>query len=207
MSLNGTTHYSEIDRRQLPELVCRAVDAAIELDFELSVHPATGRLLQVLAHGVPMNGLIGETGTGTGVGLAWMVSLADPSVSFLSVEIDVDRARVATEVFRDDANVTVLHADAGELFTRGPFDLLVHDGGWGSGKTSEGRVDVTEVLKEGGVMTVDDFTPMDTWPPTFNGEVDHPRLHWLQHPDLLTTEVRVTEHLAVVVSRRTTTTA
>lgn len=58
------------------------------------------------------------------------------------------------------------------------------------------------MLRPGGTLTVDDFTPMTTWPPTYNGEIDEPRHRWLTHPELQTTEVRVAEDLAVLVCRR-----
>lgn len=204
MTLNGTSLYSSVFQALLPPLVRRAVAVAEEIEFSLCVHPATGRLLQTLAGGVPQSGVIGETGTGTGVGLAWMASLADPSVSLVSVEIDAERAAAAREVFADSANVTVVHGDAGELFERGPFDLLVHDGGWGSGKTGGEVMCVGEVLNEGGLMTIDDFTPMVEWPPMFKGEIDQARAFWLAHPDLLATEIRVAAEMAVIVGRRTT---
>lgn len=202
MSLGGTFLY-DLDDESVPPLVRRAVGAAVGLGFELCVHPGTGRLLQVLAAGVPAGGSVGETGTGTGAGLAWMVSGARPDVRFLSAEIDADRAAAAREVFADHANVRIIDADSATVFGDGPFDLLVHDGGPGSGKGGDEPVDPSEVLTEGGVMTVDDYTPMEAWPPMFDGSVDQSRLHWLTHPDLLATEVRVAPHMAVVVGRRT----
>lgn len=203
MSLGGTRMYL-LDDPNLPELVARAVSAAIELGFELCVHPSTGRLLQVLAAGVADGGSVGETGTGTGAGLAWMVSLADPGVSFVSADVDADRAAAAQLVFSGASNVTILHADAREVFDRGPFDLLVHDGGWGSGKGGGEVVDPADVVKEGGLMTVDDFTPFTEWPPTFQGVPDDARLRWLTHPDLLATEIPVAPTTSVIVARRTT---
>ena len=61
----------------MPPLVVRAVVLANELGFEYSCLPEQGRLLRVLAAG-RAGGRIGETGTGCGVGLAWMVSGASP---------------------------------------------------------------------------------------------------------------------------------
>lgn len=204
MSLNGTSMYAALDDSDVPDLVRRAVAAAEELGFELCVHPATGRLLQSIAGGVAPGGLIGETGTGTGAGLAWMASRVDPTVSLVSAEVDADRVAAARLVFVDVPNVTILHADAGEVFDRGPYDLLVHDGGWGSGKSGDDRVDVGEVLKEGGLMTIDDLSPFSTWPPMFRGAVDEGRAYWLTHPAVLATEIPVAESMSVVVARRTT---
>jgi predicted O-methyltransferase YrrM len=49
--------------------------------------PQHGRLLQLLAGGIGV-GTIGETGTGYGVGLAWMASAAHPDARLFSIERD-----------------------------------------------------------------------------------------------------------------------
>ena len=203
MSLGGTALYAELDQTCLPRLVRRAIAAANDLGFELCVHPATGRLLQTLAGGRSPGDRVGETGTGTGAGLAWMVSAADPAVHFLSVEVDADRAAAATEVFSGIDNVAVIHGDAGLLFDRGPFDLLAFDGGWGSGKMGDQRVELAEVVKPHGLVTIDDFTPMREFPPRYQGAVDAGRTYWLTHPDVLATELQVAPDMAVLVARHT----
>lgn len=186
----------------MPPLVLEAVEQAEHLGFELCVRPEIGRLLAVLAGGLPPGSLVGETGTGTGAGLAWMVDAADPAVRFVSYELDQTRAATARTLFAAHPNVEVVHGDAAGLFERGPFDLLVHDGGPAAGKTPGTEpVDPTRVLRPGGTMTVDDYTPTDTWPPMFDGAPDVGRIHWLSHPDLRSTEVRVAPDLAVVVCR------
>lgn len=198
MSLNGTSSYAGLDRT--PGLVRQAVRAAESLGFESCVRPETGRLLAILAGGLPEGSLVGETGTGTGAGLGWMVSAAAPSVRFVGYEIDADRVAACRHVFQHHANVEVVHGDASELFGRGPFDLLVHDGGPGSGKRAgDAPIDPSGVLSPGGLMTVDDFTPATTWPPTFEGGTDAARVHWLRHHDLRCAEIRVAPDLAVVV--------
>lgn len=204
MSRGGTGRYSNEAEGGVPHLVRAAVAAACELDFDLCVRPEIGRLLAVLAGGLPAGSLVGETGTGTGAGLAWMVAAAGPDVRFVSYELDEARADAARALFADHPNVDVVCGDAAELFGRGPFDLLVHDGGPGSGKGSDGStpVDPNDVLRPGGTMTVDDFTPTDTWPPVFGGEIDAGRVHWLDHPELRSTELRVAPDLAVIVCRR-----
>jgi predicted O-methyltransferase YrrM len=131
-----------------------------------------------------------------------MVSAADPAIRFLSYEYVPDRARAAMEIFRNDPNVEVICGDAAELLERGPFDLLVHDGGPGSGKTPGSVVaDPTVVLRAGGTMTIDDYTPTTSWPPMLNDTIDTSRTHWLSHPDLRSTEIQVAPDLAVVVCR------
>ncbi|HEY6318866.1 MAG TPA: hypothetical protein VI462_13405 [Acidimicrobiia bacterium] len=76
MCLTGTASYD--GETGLPGLVERAVELARSTRFPFSCHPAQGRLLALLAHGRP-GALIGEPGTGCGVGLAWMLSAADPT--------------------------------------------------------------------------------------------------------------------------------
>ena len=146
-------------------------------------------------------GLIGETGTGTGAGLAWMVT-ANPKAQFMSVERDVERARVARSVFADHPCVEIVTGDSGDLFARGPFDLLVHDGGWGSGKTDPRRVDPTAVLRDNGLMTIDDYTPMTAWPPQHEAVVDQARVDCLEDGRLFATEIAVTPDLSVLLCRR-----
>jgi len=69
MSLGGTAAYRDVF--DLPDLVRDAVTAAIGAGFDFSCRPPQGRLLALLAAGVS-GGVIGETGTGCGVGLAWL---------------------------------------------------------------------------------------------------------------------------------------
>ena len=107
MSMSGTDAYE--GEPHLPPLVERALAAARNHGFPYSCRPEQGRLLQVLAGGAPT--LVGETGTGCGVGLAWLASGARDGVRLLSVERDPERARVAAEVFADRPDVRILHGD------------------------------------------------------------------------------------------------
>ena len=183
-------------RAEVPALVLRAVATAEGLDFPLCVHPATGRLLHALAGGVPPGGRIGETGTGTGAGLAWMLTAAPPGTEIVSVEVDPERAAACRDLFAEHPKVTLLEGDAGLVFERGPYDLLVLDGGWGSGKRGDPTIDPLAVLKPGGTFTVDDLTPERP------EEADPARRHWLGHPDLHATEVRVAPDCSVLLCRR-----
>jgi hypothetical protein len=80
MSPQGTAAYDGLT--DLPPLVQRAVDLARRLGFAYSCRPEHGRLLRALAAGA---GAIGETGTGCGVGLAWLASGARPGTRLVSV--------------------------------------------------------------------------------------------------------------------------
>ncbi|MFD0691327.1 O-methyltransferase [Actinomadura fibrosa] len=196
MALQGTDGYDGVG--DLPPLVRRAVDAARRSGFAFSCRPEQGRLLSVLAGGVQER--IGETGTGCGVGLAWLASGARQGVRLVSVERDRERARVAAGVFDGLGHVEVLHDGWEAIADHGPFDLLVLDGG-GQGKDGA-AADPARLLKPGGVVVIDDFTPATAWPPMFGGSPDLARLHWLEHVDLHAAELRLAADLSVIVGTR-----
>jgi hypothetical protein len=169
-----------------------AVGEAQRLGFPLSCRPEHGRLLQVLGRGT--QGVIGEIGTGTGVGLSWMAS-SGTMARLVSIELDEERADAARSVLGDRA--TIITGDGAELQQHGPFDLLVIDGGGFGGKRGEVPLDPVAWVKAGGTFTVDDFTPSDPWPPDDPG-----RSLWLSHPDVVATEIRLAPDLATIVARR-----
>jgi predicted O-methyltransferase YrrM len=199
VSQGGTDAYGGLGEGELPPLVARAVAAARTSGFANSCRPEQGRLLRTLAGGATR--LIGETGTGCGVGLAWLAAGAGPGVRLVSVERDPARAALAAGLFADDARVSVLCGDWREIAAHGPFDLLVLDGG-GAGKVPGDEPAAPErLLAPGGAIVIDDFTPAEpgVWPPTHAGEPDRARLHWLSHPALRAVELRLAPDLATVV--------
>jgi predicted O-methyltransferase YrrM len=188
MSTIGTQAYRGLSG--LPPLVQAAVTQAGKVGFELSCLPSHGRLLQLLAGGI--NGVIGETGTGCGVGLAWLASGARPGTRLISVDHNGDLVQAAREVFAAVPGVEIVHGDWRQLQPHGPFDLLALDGG-GQGKGSDPPIEPEAWLGAGGLLVLDDFTPAATWPPMFDGRPDDARLHWLRHPRLLATEVGLSQ--------------
>ena len=196
MTVGGTAAYDGLD--DLPELVAAAVALAQEVQFESSCRPQQGRLLQLLAAG-RRAAVIGETGTGCGVGVAWMLSGADARTRIVSVERDPQRAERASQLFSSHPNVTILRGDWSALVNHGPFDLLVLDGG-GTGKTDgDTAVDPNVALKSFGTVVIDDFTPLTRWPPLHEAKLDQARLHWLEHPALLSSEVVVCPEMSTIV--------
>ncbi|MGW4434904.1 O-methyltransferase [Streptomyces sp. NPDC004596] len=198
MATDGTDAYS--GAAGLPPLVRDALAAARAHGFPHSCRPEQGRLLHALAGAAGTR--IGETGTGLGVGLAWLASGARPGARLYSVERDPERARLAAAVFADRPAVSVLTGDWRRIAGHGPFDLLVLDGG-GQGKApGDAPADVAELLAPGGTVVVDDFTPATGWPPLHEGVVDRARLHWLRHAALRSAEVRLAADLSAVVGTR-----
>lgn len=203
MTFEGTEKYDDFARTgHVPPLVLEAVALARRLGFPLSVHPATGRLLAALAGGVD-GGLIGETGTGTGAGVAWMLSAAPPSTRIVSIELDAERAAATQLLFAAHPNVTVLQGEANELADHGPFDLLVLDTRCDPGPLHWESLEPAVQLRPHGMLVKDDLWPMTDWPPlAYDGTVDRPRVRWFEHPDLLTTEVPVAPRYSVALARR-----
>jgi predicted O-methyltransferase YrrM len=196
VTLQGTAAYDGVD--DLPPLVRAAVDQARAANFANCCLPAHGRLLRVLAGGVGA-GVIGETGTGYGAGLAWLAAGADPRARLVSVEREPDRAQAAARLFRELPNVRVHAGDWRELHAFAPFDLLVLDGG-GQGKGEEPPLDPEAWLRPGGVIVIDDLAPLTGWPPRFAGHVDAARLYWLDHPRLRATQVNLAPDQATLLA-------
>ena len=90
----------------LPERVADAVDLAKSRDFPLSCRIEQGRLVHALAQGARLR--IGETGTGFGVGLAWLLESRRPAVPVVSVDRDPERVAAVREMFADEPDLTLL---------------------------------------------------------------------------------------------------
>ena len=205
-AFSKTARYA--DRTDLPPLVAQAVALANDLGFIHCCIPEQGVLLQVLARG-RAGGVIGETGTGCGAGLAWMASAVGLETRLVSVEIDVARAAACKALFAALPNVTVLHGDWRLIEGYGPFDLLVLDGGGGGKRGNDTPADPAGLLKPGGTLVLDDFhPPLEFWPEEagprdeYGRSTTAARAHWLQHPDLFATEVRVHPQMSAILATR-----
>lgn len=175
----------------LPPLVREAMAAAVGSGFTQSCSTPMGRLLHVLAARV-RSGRVGELGTGSGVGAAWMASALEPTAELVTVELDDARAHRAAALFADLGNVTVVHGDWSEISTHAPFALLFCD----TVAPKLEQIDATiALLAPGGTIVLDDYTGI--W-----ASGDTQRDAWLAHPHLVTTEVLVSDTEAAVVGVR-----
>ena len=195
-------------RADLPTLVARTVALATDLGFIHCCIPEQGMLLQALVRG-RAGGIIGETGTGCGAGLAWMASAVGPETRFVSVEIDAVRAAACQALFAGLPNVTVLHGDWRLIEGYAPFDLVVLDGGGGGKRGNDSPADPARLLRPGGMFVLDDFhPPLEFWPEETGPRDEYgrstaaARKHWLQHPDLFATEVRVHPQASAILATR-----
>ncbi|MFI8132414.1 O-methyltransferase [Streptomyces diastaticus] len=183
--------------RAVPPRVVAAERVAVEAGFKKSCIAEVGRLLALAAAAKP-HGVIAESGTGSGVGTAWLHSGLGAGARLVTVERDEELARRAAGVFADDDRVNVLTGDWRLLERHAPFDVFFCDGG-GKRDDPEG---VVEQLAPGGLLILDDFTPSSHWPPRFCGEVDELRLFYLSHPALDATEVLTTPASSAGVAAR-----
>jgi predicted O-methyltransferase YrrM len=189
-----------------PPLVQRAYAAARQVGFPVSREesggtgsaclPDTGRFLAMLAAGCLR---IGELGTGTGVGTAWMASAMPATCTLVTAEIDERRAAAAREVFADDPRVTVVTGDSYPAISLGgPYDLLFSDGG-------NGEADLVDLLTLGGRVVKDDVTPLELLPDDSPFRRDDPkRAFFFGNPRLVSTEVVLPDlRNALLVGTRT----
>ena len=183
----------------------KAAALAAEAGFIHCCTPEHGALLQVLARG-RKGGIIGETGTGYGTGLAWMASAVGIETKLVSVEADSRRAAASKALFAGLPNVEILQGDWRLIEAYAPFDLLVLDGGGGGKRANDPPAEPRRLLRAGGTVVLDDFhPPLEFWPEPdamrdeYGRSVVESRKYWLQHPDLFATEVRVHPEVSTVL--------
>ncbi len=181
-------------RPAAPPAAATARQRAEAAGFSGSSSAEVGYLLRTLAASRPA-GRAAESGTGFGVGAAWLLDGLGPSGSLVTVERDEARWRAAQQLLAHDGRASVLHGDWRLLRAHAPFDLVFADGG---GKR-DAPDELVALLAPGGLLVLDDFTPADGWPPRHEGEVDELRLRYLLHPALHTLEVAVGPREAVII--------
>ena len=183
---------------QVPALVREALALAERTGFAQSSTPEVGWLLAVLA-GQVRSGVIGEIGTGCGVGAAWIASALRPDARFVTVEIDAERGEATRALFAHLVNVTVMTGDWRLILPHAPFALLFADGGNAKQHAPEVLLDA---LAPGGLLVLDDLTPEAHWPAEWRGQPDPIRDFWLNDPRVIATELLTTETAAVVLAAK-----
>ena len=146
------------------------------------------RLLAVLVASKP-GGKIAEIGTSYGDGAKAIASALTQGATFLTVELDPERAAQAREALAGTV-AEVLEGDWRTVLPqRGPFDLVFADGGVAYEL-------VADLLAPGGILVKDDLTP---GAPVAG---DATREALLLDPRLEATELLVTMGMAVIVAVR-----
>jgi predicted O-methyltransferase YrrM len=182
---------------ELPDVVSRAFAVSRRSGYVSFCRNETGRLLATLA--ATRGGTMAEFGTGCGVGTAWLRSGVRGEARIVTAELDPKLAGAAAEIFVDDPQVEVLAADWSTLLDKGPFSLLFLD----SGEPTEVGVDaVADLVEEGGIVVLDDFTPCELWPPITGGRVDTLRERWLTDERFTAVEVMVASDAATIIATK-----
>ena len=192
----------------LPAVVERAFAVSRRAGYVSFCRNETGRLLAMLA--ATRDGTMAELGTGCGVGTAWLRSgVRNEKARIITAELDPRLARAATEIFEDDPLVEVLAANWSTLTDRGPFSLLFLDSGQSDGRLADGKfsgeagVDaVADLVEDGGIVVLDDFTPCESWPPIAYGRVDVLREQWLTDERFTTVEVMVAPDASTLIATK-----
>ena len=182
---------------ELPDVVSRAFAVSRKAGYVSFCRNETGRLLAALA--ATRGGTLAEFGTGCGVGTAWLRSGVRDGARIVTAELDPKLAKAAAEIFDDDPQVEVVAADWSTLVDKGPFSLLFLD----SGKPSAAGPDkVWDLVEQGGIVVLDDFTPCEHWPPTYAGRVDTLREQWLSDDRFAAVEVMIAPDASAVIATR-----
>jgi len=168
------------------------------MGFTHSCSDETGRLLRTLASQFTA-GTIAEIGTGCGVGAAWMASALAPTARLVTIELDEMRANAAQTLFGGVPNVTVMLGDWSQLRGQPPLSMLFADGGNAKGS---GASDIIDMMQPGGLIVLDDLTPVEQWPPEWQGWQDPVRDFWLNEKRVIPTELRVSPTSAVLLATR-----
>ena len=187
----------------VPPLVQSAADLAARVGFGHSSVPEVGRLLATLvAH--ERNALLAEAGTGCGVGAAWMASCMGPTSRLVTVESDGDLAAAASGVLASAQNVEVTHGDWRDVLPeRAPFDLLFLDGGRWKQSVERDGVLAVGMLRDGGLLVVDDMSPVHRPLPAWLRGRDPVRDFLHGRADLSVTEVSLSETTGAILALRT----
>lgn len=206
--------YTEI---KYPELVVKANRLAKELGFPLlpegrsadhqgppsACIPQVGRLLQTLAAGKP-NGVIGEIGTGAGVGTAWLASGLIGNAHLVSAEIDEMRANAVKNLFRAYPQIEIRTGDWHDVLNiNEQFDLLFIDAAPRKDLEYSNWDTIIQYIKIGGQIVMDDLIPIEQWPPEWESNIDVKREFALANPRAIGTEVHTTATTSAVIMTRT----
>ena len=179
----------------IPELVSIMKKIAEYESFEGSCTDETGRLLAILS-GQVQQGKILEIGTGLGVGSAWMLSAIQSDVQLISVDRKAHRVElVSKNIIHPQAEFVC--GDWKELIKYGPFKFVFADAA--AAKSEEGEL-LIEILEAGGLLLMDDFTPVEHWPEHWRCKRDQVREFWLNHEKLTATEIYLTPTSSAILA-------
>jgi predicted O-methyltransferase YrrM len=188
---------------QIPPIVAAATDRAREAGFTASSERSVGRFLAVLAGAVPPGGRILEIGTGTGVGLAWLVHGLGGRTDVEVHSVELDPPTHALTAGAGWPPFVRTHAgDVLSLYdTLGTFDLIFADAPGGKWNGLDRTI---AALGPAGVLLVDDMTPAEWGSAEHEQHTREVRETLLSHDRLNAVEIAWSSGL-ILCSRRAAT--
>ena len=185
----------------LPGAVEAAYQRAAEAGFTLSCEPGVGALLSVLAASVPEDGQVLELGTGTGVGLAWIVAGlgARDDVDVVSVDIDDSVQAIARRATWPTSVRFEIGDGALLVGTLGTFDLIFADAPGGKIVGLDATIDA---LAPGGVLVVDDMDLSRHEDPELREALARVRERILSHEALWCAELDYSSGVIIAIRTR-----
>lgn len=142
-------------------------------------------------------GRLAEIGTGCGVGTAWIAS--GNTLDIYTIDNDHDRVTGTKELFSDMSNVHPMYGNWDQILKEGPFQLIFVDA---KPAKLEGIDKVVNATAIGGLIVIDDLTPMEFWTDEWKGKPDPVRDVWLHHTQLVSVEIRTSLKAAAILARR-----
>lgn len=179
-----------------PPLVDHATSFADSLGFKNSCLEEVGELLYLLV-GHIRDGRIAEIGTGCGVGTAWIASAT--TLDVYTVDNDQDRVKGTQELFSEIPHVHPVSGNWDQILQKGPFQLIFVDA---KPAKLEGVDEVVNATEVGGLIVIDDLTPIEFWADDWKGKTDPVRDAWLHHSQLVSVEIHTSLKAAAILARR-----
>jgi demethylmenaquinone methyltransferase/2-methoxy-6-polyprenyl-1,4-benzoquinol methylase len=183
-----------------PPGVRSARERARSRGFDLSSDNGVGALLASLAAAVRRHGTIVELGTGTGVGLAWIVHGIGTRTDVTVHTVDVNEALLAeTAAAGWPTFVHFIEGDGARVVRElAPIDLVFADA---AGGKTEGLEATIDALRAGGILVVDDMDPLRHEDAALLAAIDRVRSELLAHPRLVTAELEFSTGVIIATRR------
>ena len=206
------------ERYQLekPALVLEAEKLAEKLGFPLlpegrpvghagpdsACVPQMGGLLLTLTASKP-GGRIGEFGTGSGVGSAWIVSGLQERAVLVTCDINGELITHVKDLFKGKANIDIRHGNWEMIMAdEAPFDLLFLDSGVADALVPDRWDEITELVCVGGQIVFDDIVPIELWSDDWSERLDMKREFALRNPRVVFSEVGLTSLASALIITR-----